>query len=253
MTSSLLSRIARPASRLTGRGRVWIKLGTGFMPFADAASAELPLGRLLRLSLFQVSVGIAVTLLIGTLNRVMIVELAVPAWLVAVMVSLPLFVAPFRAVIGFKSDVHKSVLGWRRVPYLWTGALLQFGGLAIMPFALIDLSGDMNGPLWIGKAGAAFAFLLVGAGLHTVQTAGLGPGHRFVAATAFAARRGAAVRGDVAWHRRQRAYFWHRAEAFLGNPPYPGGAGRGLGEFDPQHGGAVETGSAGPYACRARG
>jgi BCD family chlorophyll transporter-like MFS transporter len=137
------------------------------------ASEDLPLGRLLRLSLFQVSVGIAVTLLIGTLNRVMIVELAVPAWLVAVMVSLPLFVAPFRAVIGFKSDVHKSVLGWRRVPYLWTGALLQFGGLAIMPFALIDLSGDMTGPLWIGKAGAAFAFLLVGAGLHTVQTAGL--------------------------------------------------------------------------------
>jgi BCD family chlorophyll transporter-like MFS transporter len=89
------------------------------------------------------------------------------------MVSLPLFVAPFRAVIGFKSDVHKSVLGWRRIPYMWTGALLQFGGLAIMPFALIDLSGDMNGPLWIGKAGAAFAFLLVGAGLHTVQTAGL--------------------------------------------------------------------------------
>ncbi|WP_204289761.1 PucC family protein, partial [Serratia marcescens] len=29
-------------------------------------------------------------LLIGTLNRVMIVELAVPAWIVAVMLSLPL-------------------------------------------------------------------------------------------------------------------------------------------------------------------
>ena len=44
--------------------------------------AELPLGRLLRLSLFQVSVGMAMVLLIGTLNRVMIVELGVPAWLV---------------------------------------------------------------------------------------------------------------------------------------------------------------------------
>ena len=40
---------------------------------------ELPLGRLLRLSLFQVSVGMAIVLLIGTLNRVMIVELGVPA------------------------------------------------------------------------------------------------------------------------------------------------------------------------------
>ena len=153
--------------------RGWTKIGTEFMPFAEAASEELPLGKLLRLSLFQFSVGVTITLLIGTLNRVMIVELAVPAWLVSIMLSMPLVVAPFRALIGFKSDTHKSVLGWKRVPYLWIGSLLQFGGLAIMPFALIDLSGDMNGPLWIGKAGAALAFLLVGAGMHTVQTSGL--------------------------------------------------------------------------------
>jgi BCD family chlorophyll transporter-like MFS transporter len=159
--------------KLPRASKAWVILGTAFMPFADVASAELPLSRLLRLSLFQVSIGISITLLIGTLNRVMIVELNVPAWLVAVMVSLPLLAAPFRALIGFKSDVHTSVLGWRRIPYLWIGALLQFGGLAIMPFALIDLSGDMNGPLWLGKAGAALAFLLVGAGMHTVQTAGL--------------------------------------------------------------------------------
>jgi BCD family chlorophyll transporter-like MFS transporter len=153
--------------------RGWTKVGTRFMPFADAASDVLPLGKLLRLSLFQFSVGITITLLIGTLNRVMIVELSVPAWLVSLMLSVPLVVAPFRALIGFKSDTHKSVLGWKRVPYLWIGSLLQFGGLAIMPFALIDLSGDMNGPLWIGKAGAALAFLMVGAGMHTVQTSGL--------------------------------------------------------------------------------
>jgi MFS transporter, BCD family, chlorophyll transporter len=65
------------------------------------------------------------------------------------------------------------VLGWKRVPYLWTGSLLQFGGLAIMPFALILLSGEGRGPAWVGHAGAALAFLLVGAGLQTVQTAGL--------------------------------------------------------------------------------
>ncbi len=107
----------------------------------------LPLGRLLRLSLFQVTVGMAVVLLIGTLNRVMIVELGVPAWLVALMVSLPLVFAPFRALVGFRSDTHRSVLGWRRVPYLWFGTLLQFGGFAIMPFALLVLSGDTHGPI----------------------------------------------------------------------------------------------------------
>ena len=56
----------------------WSRLGPRFLPFADAASAELPLPRILRLSLFQVSVGMAVVLLTGTLNRVMIVELMVP-------------------------------------------------------------------------------------------------------------------------------------------------------------------------------
>jgi BCD family chlorophyll transporter-like MFS transporter len=145
----------------------------GFLPFADAATEDLPLSRLLRLSLFQVTVGMAAVLLIGTLNRVMIVELGVPAWLVALMVSLPLVFAPFRAVVGFRSDQHKSVLGWKRVPYLWLGTMTQFGGLAIMPFALIILSGDSNGPLIIGKIAAALAFLLVGAGLHTTQTVGL--------------------------------------------------------------------------------
>jgi len=151
----------------------WTRIGARYLPFADAATEELPLGRLLRLSLFQVSVGLAVVLLIGTLNRVMIVELGVPAWLVAVMISLPLVAAPFRAVIGFRSDTHRSVLGWRRVPYIWFGTMLQFGGFAIMPFALILLSGDTTGPMWVGDAGAALAFLLVGAGLHTTQTVGL--------------------------------------------------------------------------------
>jgi BCD family chlorophyll transporter-like MFS transporter len=150
-----------------------MRVGTRFLPFADAATVELPLGRLLRLSLFQVSVGIAVVLLNGTLNRVMIVELGMSTWLVASMVSLPLLFAPMRALIGFRSDTHRSALGWRRVPYIWFGTLLQFGGLAIMPFALIVLSGDADGPPIVGQIGAALAFLLVGAGLHTTQTAGL--------------------------------------------------------------------------------
>ncbi len=150
-----------------------MRFGPSILPFADAATAELPMSRLLRLSLFQVTVGMAAVLLIGTLNRVMIVELGVPSWIVASMLALPLLFAPFRALIGFKSDTHRSVLGWKRVPFIWLGTMLQFGGLAIMPFALLILSGDTTGPLWIGQAAAALAFLLVGAGLHTVQTIGL--------------------------------------------------------------------------------
>jgi BCD family chlorophyll transporter-like MFS transporter len=172
----LPKRSPRPGATARARAaavRGLMRIGPGILPFADAGTAELPLGRLLRLSLFQVTVGMAAVLLIGTLNRVMIVELAVPAWIVATMLALPLLFAPLRALIGFRSDNHRSVLGWRRVPFIWMGTMLQFGGLAIMPFALLILSGDTTGPIVIGQAAAALAFLLVGAGLHTVQTVGL--------------------------------------------------------------------------------
>ena len=150
------------------------QFGFNMLPFADAASTGLPLGRLLRLSLFQVSVGMATVLLLGTLNRVMIVELSVPAMLVAAMVALPVLVAPFRALMGFRSDTYRSAIGWRRVPYIWFGSLYQFGGLAFMPFSLIVLSGDQTlGPEWAGEALAAAAFLMTGLGLHMTQTAGL--------------------------------------------------------------------------------
>ena len=151
----------------------WSRVASRFLPFADAATAELPLSRILRLSLFQVSVGMAAVLLTGTLNRVMIVELGMSASLVAAMVSLPLLFAPARALVGFKSDNHRSLLGWKRVPYIWFGTLLQFGGLAILPFALLVMSGRGEGSSVTGQIGALVAFLMVGAGMHVTQTAGL--------------------------------------------------------------------------------
>ena len=150
------------------------RLGTRWLPFADAASEGLPLSQILRLSLFQVSVGMATVLLLGTLNRVMIVELSLAASIVAFMIALPVLVAPFRALLGFRSDTHRSAIGWKRIPYLWFGSLWQFGGLAIMPFALIVLSGDnVHDVPFAGEVLAALAFLMTGLGLHMTQTAGI--------------------------------------------------------------------------------
>lgn len=158
---------------ILGKGQLK-KLPDGWLPFADAASEGLPLAQLLRLSLFQVSVGMATVLLLGTLNRVMIVELSVPAMVVATMIAIPVLVAPFRALLGHRSDTHRSAIGWKRIPYLWFGSLWQMGGLAVMPFALIVLSGDQYlGPDWAGEVLAALAFLMTGLGLHMTQTAGL--------------------------------------------------------------------------------
>jgi BCD family chlorophyll transporter-like MFS transporter len=162
MTRSASIAGTRPA----GFGHRWL-------PFADAASADLSLGRLLRLSLFQLSTGMAIVLLTGTLNRVMVVELGQPAIWVSLMLAIPLLMAPARALIGYRSDYHRSYLGWRRIPYLWSGTMMQFGGLAFMPFALILMTESHSGPAFLGPAAAMGAFLLTGLGMHVAQTAGL--------------------------------------------------------------------------------
>ncbi len=150
------------------------RLSLKAMPFSDAASADLPLSQLLRLSLFQVSVGMAAVMLLGTLNRVMIVELSVPAMIVACMIALPVLIAPFRTLLGFKSDTYRSSIGWKRVPYIWFGTLWQFGGLAVMPACLLVLGGDVTYDLpYAGEVLAALAFLMTGLGMHMTQTAGL--------------------------------------------------------------------------------
>ena len=113
-------------------------------------------------------------MLAGTLNRVMIVELLVPASLVAIMIAIPVLIAPLRTFYGHKSDTYKSFIGWKRIPYMWFGSLFQFGGLAIMPFAIIILSGDQTvGPSWAGEVLVAIAFLFTGIGMHITQTVGL--------------------------------------------------------------------------------
>ena len=150
------------------------KISKNILPFSDAGSTNFSLFQLLRLSLFQISVGMATVMLAGTLNRVMIVELLVPASLVAVMIAIPVLIAPLRTFYGHKSDTYKSFIGWKRIPYMWFGSLFQFGGLAIMPFAIIVLSGDQTvGPSWAGEVLVAIAFLFTGIGMHITQTVGL--------------------------------------------------------------------------------
>ncbi|PTX57981.1 BCD family chlorophyll transporter-like MFS transporter [Litoreibacter ponti] len=159
---------------MSEQGQALKRLSLKMLPFSDAASEDLPLGQLLRLSLFQISVGMAAVMLLGTLNRVMIVELSVPAMLVALMIALPVLIAPFRALLGFKSDTYKSAIGWKRIPYLWFGTLWQFGGLAMMPMCLLVLGGDnVHDIPFAGEVLAALAFLMTGLGMHMTQTAGL--------------------------------------------------------------------------------
>ena len=51
-------------SKLADKALVaWMAIGTRWLPFTDAASSDLPVGRLLRLAMFQLPIGMAMVLL----------------------------------------------------------------------------------------------------------------------------------------------------------------------------------------------
>jgi hypothetical protein len=146
--------------------RIWTKVGNDLLPFADAHSGELPYSRLFRLTLFQLSCGMSTVLLIGTLNRVMIVELGVSAGLVATMVALPLVFAPLRALKGFGAGLfaHASLTAcMRAAPPDKTGLALGLWGAvqATCGGAAIALGGLMRDGVTFAAEGG-----LLGAGLE---------------------------------------------------------------------------------------
>jgi BCD family chlorophyll transporter-like MFS transporter len=134
-----------------------------------------------RLGLVQTALGAIVVLTTSTLNRVMVVELALPAMLPGVLVALHYMVQILRPRMGHGSDV-----GGRRTPWIIGGmAVLAAGGtLAAVATAWMETE-----PL-AGIALAVFAFLLIGAGVGSAGTSLLvllakrvDPGRRAAAAT----------------------------------------------------------------------
>jgi BCD family chlorophyll transporter-like MFS transporter len=130
--------------------------------------------RLLRLSLFQLGLGFSVVVFTGCLNRVLIVEEGIPAGVVGWLLSLGLFVAPVRALMGFRSDKEQKTYGYRRLPYAWLGMVLIFCALSAAPFALLLLSKasqlQSEVPFPVAMVFCTFIFLLYALGTHVGQT-----------------------------------------------------------------------------------
>jgi BCD family chlorophyll transporter-like MFS transporter len=123
----------------------------------------------LRLGLFQFGMGVSLAPIAGTLNRVLINELRIPAVAVGFLLALHYFVSPSRAVIGFRSDVARAAGNWR-TPYLVLGALLTYGGLATAPFSLILLGGDGSLSFPVAMLICTAIFLAYGIGVNIVET-----------------------------------------------------------------------------------
>lgn len=116
---------------------------------------------IVRLGMVQTALGAIVVLTTSTLNRVMVVELALPAMLPGLLVGLHYAMQVFRPRLGYGSD-----LGGRRTPWILGGmAVLAVGGvLAAMATAW------MATELFAGIVLAVLAFVLIGIGVGAAGT-----------------------------------------------------------------------------------
>jgi BCD family chlorophyll transporter-like MFS transporter len=116
---------------------------------------------IVRLGLVQTALGAIVVLTTSTMNRVMIVELALPAMLPGALVALHYAVQLSRPRWGYGSDV-----GGRRTPWIvgGMGVLALGGALAACATALMEASTQ-----W-GVALAVAAFVLIGVGVGASGT-----------------------------------------------------------------------------------
>jgi len=124
---------------------------------------EAPLGWLgvVRLGLVQAAIGAIVVLTTSTLNRVMVVELALPALLPGLLVAAHYLVQVLRPRMGFGSDV-----GGRRTPWIVGGlALLALGGTGAAAATAL-----MGSHATLGIALALSCFLLIGVGVSAAGT-----------------------------------------------------------------------------------
>jgi len=123
-----------------------------------------PIGWLgiLRLGLVQAGLGAIVVLTTSTLNRVMVVELALPALIPGTLVAFHYVLQVLRPRLGYGSD-----LGGRRTPWIVGGmATLALGGVG----AACGTALMMTHLVW-GIVLAVAAFALVGVGVGAAGTA----------------------------------------------------------------------------------
>ena len=126
-------------------------------------SAATPLGWLgiVRLGLVQASLGAIVVLTTSTLNRIMVVELALPAVIPGILVALHYFIQISRPRFGHGSDT-----GGRRTPWIIGGiAVLGLGGVMASAAVAIMQQSTFGGLLL-----AVIAFLLIGLGVGASGT-----------------------------------------------------------------------------------
>lgn len=115
-----------------------------------------------RLGLVQASLGSIVVLTTSLLNRVMVIELALPAILPGALVAIHYFIQLIRPRMGFGSDQTR-----RASPWIRGGILVLASGGVLAAASTILLSHSVG----LGIALATIAFLMIGIGVSSSGTA----------------------------------------------------------------------------------
>jgi len=82
---------------------------------------------LLQLSLVHVGVSLTVVPITGTLNRIMIADMGIPAVLVGLLVALPYMLSPLQVFVGAWAD-RRPLWGLHRSPWMLLGGLMATFG-----------------------------------------------------------------------------------------------------------------------------
>lgn len=123
----------------------------------------LTLATMFRLGIFNMGLGIMSLLTLGVLNRIMIEELRVPAFIAAGTIAVHQFMAPARVWFGQMSD-SKPILGYHRSGYIWVGIF----SVAVTSFLALQVVWQIGGRIadggwgpevypWVGLLGLLFA------------------------------------------------------------------------------------------------
>jgi len=116
---------------------------------------------IVRLGVVQAAIGAIVMLATSLLNRVMVVEYALPAALPAGLVAWHYAVQLSRPLWG-----HESDRGRRRTPWIIAGMAMLAAGAIVAVWAL----GVITGGATLGYALAVLAFAMIGAGVGAAGT-----------------------------------------------------------------------------------
>ena len=127
----------------------------------ESAEPRFSVWRSLKIGSFHVGSSLADLLTSAVWNRLLIVDLGVPAWPVSLLVALRYLLAPLTLWAGHKSDTH-PLFGSRRVAYIWIGRLLMLLSLPLLPLALAAIGFDQRSV--IGWTLAVTSFMVYGVG-----------------------------------------------------------------------------------------